>query len=186
MKKILFLLAFALAAGARAQTPAPAPAPEAAKLALAREVIVAMQANKLIDRMTDQMKQMAAQMAGFSADLPPEKRARAEATQGKIMALGMEMTKALIAKMDTIYADVFTEAELKALKAFYSSPEGTSAQLKQAEVAQRMMPLVQELQRGLMPKVQQIIAEAQAEDAKADAAAAAPAAPAAKAPEPAK
>lgn len=178
MKKILFLLAFAVAAGARAQTPAPTPAPDAAKLALAREVIAAMQADKLIDRMTGQMKQMATQMAGASANLSPEKRARAEALQGKIMALSVDMTKSLLTKMDTIYADVFTDAELKAMKAFYTSPEGASAQLKQAEIAKRLMPAVQEMQRGLMPKIQQIIADAQAEEAKADAAAAAAAKPA--------
>lgn len=187
MKKILFLLALVVAVGARAQTPAPAPAPDAAKLALAREVITAMQADKIIDRMTGQMKQMAAQMAGSSPNLSPEKRARAEATQGKIMELSMEMSKTLLSKMDAVYADVFTETELKAMKAFYSSPEGSSAQLKQADVAKRMMPLLQDLQRGLMPKIQQIVADAQAEEAKADAAAAAtPATPAAKAPEPAK
>lgn len=189
MKKLPVLLALlALAVGLRAQTPTPpAPAPDAAKLALAREVITAMQADKLIDRMTGQMKQMASQMSGLSPDMPPEQRARAEATQGKIMELSMEMSKTLLSKMDTIYADVFTEPELKAMKAFYSSPEGASAQLKQADVAKRMMPLVQELQRGLMPKIQQIMAEAQAEEAKAAAPMPAPvAAPAAKPTEPAK
>jgi hypothetical protein len=190
MKKLTLLLASALLlVGAHAQVPA-APAPDAAKLALAREVITAMQADKLIDRMTGQMKQMAAQMAGYAPDMPADKRARAEATQAKIMELSMEMSKTLLTKMDTIYADVFTEPELKAMKAFYSSPEGASAQLKQAEVAQRMMPLVQELQRGLMPKIQQIMAEAQAEEAKAAAAATAmpapEAAPSAKTTEPAK
>ncbi len=190
MKKILLALScVALALSATAQN-APAPAPDAAKLALAREVITAMQADKLIDRMTGQMKQMAAQMSGYAPDMPADKRARAEATQSKIMDLSMEMSKTLLSKMDTIYADVFTEPELKAMKAFYSSPEGASAQLKQAEVAQRMMPLVQELQRGLMPKIQQIMAEAQAEEAKAAAAAiAAPApeaTPSAKTTEPAK
>lgn len=187
MKKLLILLASTLLLiGVRAQVPA-APAPDATKLALAREVITAMQADKLINRMTGQMKQMAAQMSGYAPDMPADKRARAEATQAKIMDLSMEMSKTLLSKMDTIYADVFTEPELKAMKAFYSSPEGASSQLKQAEVAQRMMPLVQELQRGLMPKIQQIMAEAQAEEAKAAAAAPAPeSTPAAKTTEPAK
>jgi len=186
MKKYLLLASLLSLSSALAQTPPPAaPAPDAAKLTLAHEVITAMQADKLIDRLTGQMKQMATQMAGLSPDLSPEKRARAAATQGKIMDLSLEMSKTLLSKMDAVYADVFTEAELKAMKAFYSSPEGASAQLKQADVAKRMMPLVQELQRGLMPKIQQIVAEAQAEEAKAEAAVA-PATPAAKTPEPAK
>jgi hypothetical protein len=193
MKKLPALVACALLlVGAHAQvsTPPTAPTPDAAKLALAREVITAMQADKLIDRMTGQMKQMAVQMTGLAPDMPADKRARAEAVQGKIMDLSMEMSKALIAKMDVIYADVFTEPELKVMKAFYSSPEGQSSQLKQAEVAQRLMPAMQEMQRSLMPKIQQIMAEAQAEEAKAAAAAtAAPtpeSTPAAKSAEPAK
>jgi hypothetical protein len=199
MKKSQLLLAsLALGTAAFAQTNAPqatpaapapavaAPAIDAAKLALARDVITAMQADKLIERMTVQMKQMAVQMSGLSPDMPADKRARAEATQGKIMELSMEMTKTLLSKMDAVYAEVFSEPELKAMKAFYSSPEGASAQLKQAEVAKRMMPLVQELQRGLMPKFQQIMADAQAEETRAAAAAVPAPTPAAKPAEPAK
>ncbi|MBI2513946.1 MAG: DUF2059 domain-containing protein [Opitutae bacterium] len=167
--------------------PAPtvaAPAVDAAKLALAREVIAAMQADKMLDRMTAQMKQMAMQMTALPSDTPPAKRAKAEALSNKIMDLSMEAAKGMIAKMDALYAEVYSEAELKAMKAFFASPEGQSMLAKQPQVMQRVMPLAQAMQTELMPKIQQLVQQAQAEEAAE--AAAATETPAAKATEPAK
>lgn len=202
MKKSKLLLAWlALGTAAFAQTNAPqaapaapapavaAPAIDPAKLALAREVIAAMQADKMLDRMTAQMKQMATQMAALPPDTPPAKRAKAEALSNKIMDLTMEAAKGMIAKMDALYADVYSEAELKAIKAFFTSPEGKSMLAKQPQLMQRVMPLAQAMQAELLPKIQQLAQQAQAEEAAEAAAAAKAAAPAetpAKATEPAK
>lgn len=201
MKHLKVILAsLALSSAAFAQTNAPqaasaAPAPAAtapavdpAKLALAREVISAMQADKMLDRMTAQLKQMAMQMAAQQPDTSPAKRAKAEAFQGKIMDLTMEAAKGMIAKMDALYAEIYSEAELKAIKAFFTSSEGQSMLAKQPQVMQRVMPLAQAMQAELMPKIQQLVQQAQAEEAaEAAAKAAAPAeTPAAKATEPAK
>ena len=104
------------------------PQTDAAKLALARDTITAMQVEKMFDGMAVQMKQMAAQMAQLPTEATPEQRAAAEALQGKVMDLVMASAKGTIAKMDQIYADVYSEAELKAMKTFFSSPEGRSMQ----------------------------------------------------------
>lgn len=162
LKVLLAMLAVNVAGFAQQNATA---SPDAAKLALAREVIAAMQADKMFDRMTAQLKQMAMQMAAQQPDATPAKRAQAEALQGKIMDLTMEAAKGMIAKMDALYAEVYSEAELKAMKAFFASPEGQSMLAKQPQVMQRVMPLAQAMQAELMPKIQQLVQQAQAEEA---------------------
>lgn len=156
MKKILLLLALpAFAVGVRADD-------NAARLALAHEAIAAMHADKMLDGMAAQMKQMAVQMSPQAATATPEQRQKAEELQGKIMDLSMTEAKGLIAKMDAIYAEVYSEAELKAMVAFFTSPEGQSMMAKQPQVMTHIMPLVQDMQRSLMPKVKQLVEEARA------------------------
>lgn len=165
MKKLLILLAvLALSPAAFAQD-------NAAKLALAQEVITAMQADKMFDGMAAQMKQMAVQYARVPADATPEARQMAEELQIKVMDLAMQEAKGLISQMGTVYAAVYSEAELKAMIGFFKSPEGQSMIAKQPQIMQQMMPLIQQMQQGLMPKVQKLVEEAKS------AAMAAPAAP---------
>jgi len=161
MKKTKILLAMlALSTGVFAQE-------NAAKLALAREVIAAMHADKMFDGMATQMKQMATQMAKPAPGATPEQIKKAEELQGKILDLSMNEAKGMIAQMDGIYADVYSEAELKAMQVFFNSPEGQSMLAKQPQIMAHLMPLIQKMQQGLMPKVQKLV-----EDAKAAAAAA--------------
>lgn len=155
MKKILLLAVLAFSPAAFAQD-------NAAKLALAREAIAAMQADKMFDGMAVQMKQMAAQFSALPADATPEQRQKAEELQGKIMDLAMNEAKVMIGKMDAIYANVYSEAELRAMLTFFKSPEGQSMMAKQPQVMAQIMPLVQEMQQSLMPKMQAIIEEAKA------------------------
>jgi hypothetical protein len=173
MKTTRLLLALlALSTGSFAQD-------NAAKLALAREAIAALKADKMIDGMTAQMKQMAAQMSAGSlpAEATPAQRKIVDEFQGRIMDLSMEAAKGMITQMDQVYADVYSEAELKAMIVFFKSPEGQSMMAKQPQVMQRVMPLVQSMQRELMPKMQRLT-----EDMKAqmEAAQAAPTPPPAK------
>ena len=168
----LLLLLAALATGVFAQETAPAAAPAAdpAKLALAREVIAVMKADRMFDSMAMQMKQGAAQIAAVPPDATPEQRQKATELQDKIVELSMAAAKEMIAKMDQIYADVYSEAELTAMKGFFSSPEGQSMLAKQPQIMAHVMPLVQEMQRTLIPKVQKLV-----EDAKLSAPASSPA-----------
>ena len=165
LRCLLVLAALATAAVAQ-ETPV-----DPAKLALAREVIAVMKADRMFDAMAAQMKQMAAQMAPQSPDMTPEQRKRTEDLNAKIMDLSMSTAKEMLTKMDQIYADVYSEAELKAMKAFFSSPEGQSMLQKQPQIMQHVMPLVKGMQQTLIPKIQQLV-----EESKAPAPAAAPAA----------
>jgi hypothetical protein len=153
MKKIILVLSLlALASVSRAED-------NASRLALARETIAAMHADKMFDGMAAQMKQMASQQIQLSADASPEQAKKAQEFQAKVMDLSMEAAKGMINKMDQIYADVYSEAELKAMKAFFTSPEGQSMLAKQPQVMAHVMPLVQEMQRDLMPKIKALVEE---------------------------
>ncbi len=68
----------------------------------------------------------------------------------------------MIAQLDLIYADVYSEAELKAMAVFFGSPEGRSMMAKQPQIMAKMMPLMQGMQRDLMPKIQQLVEESKA------------------------
>lgn len=155
MKKILLLAVLALSPAAFAQD-------NPAKLALAREAIAAMQADKMFDGMAAQMKQMATQFSPLPADATQEQRQKAEELQGKIMDLSMNEAKIMIGKMDAIYAIVYSEAELRAMVTFFKSSEGQSMMAKQPQVMAQIMPLMQEMQQNLMPKMQKLIQEAKA------------------------
>jgi hypothetical protein len=148
-KTALFIVLVAFSTGLFAQQ-------DAAKLTLAREVIALLQADKMIDGMLGQMKQMAAQSTVVPPDATPEQKARAEKVQNDIMELSMSAAKKMITQMDQLYADVYSEDDLKAMKAFFSSPGGKSMISKQPQLMQRMMPMMQQMQQELMPQIQAI------------------------------
>ena len=128
-----------------------------AKLKLAREVIVAMQANKAFDGMMAQMKEMAIQLtAKADSTSTPEQRQKKEAIQGKIMDLSMNFARGITSKLDHIYAEVYSETELNAMKAFYTSPEGQSMIAKQPSIIKHMMPLIQEMQQDLQSQIEKL------------------------------
>ena len=168
----LLLALLALATGAFAQDN------NTAKLALAREAIAAMQADKMLTNMSAQMKQMAAKMTAEAApaDASPAARKIAEEYQGKLMDLSMDSIRGMVTQLDQIYADVYSEAELKTMLAFFKSPEGQSMMAKQPQIMQRVMPLAQSMQRDLMPKIMQLGTEMREKIAAAKAAEAPPAA----------
>ncbi len=171
MKRIP-LLALCLLLIPRLWAADPAPAPDEAQLELARQVIKSMHADRMFDQMSAQMQKMAAQTLNLnSANMTPQQKAAAEKVSSQVMALSMESAKNLLANMDVIYAEVYSPAELRAMKAFFESPEGVSMLQKQPQIMQKMMPYVQGMQKDLMPKIQKITEDARAEE---QAAAAAP------------
>jgi len=146
----------ALATGAVAQE-------NPTKLALAREVITAMKADKMFDGMVAQMKQMASSSQALPPGATPEQKQKFEEFRNKVMDLSMESAKGIIAQMDHIYADVYSETELQAMKSFFTSPEGQSMLAKQPQVMAHVMPLVQKMQGDLMPRIKQLGEEFRAE-----------------------
>lgn len=157
MKPIrLLLVLLALATGAFAQE-------NAAKLALAREVITVMKIDRMFDAMTAQIKLMANQSMPLPANATPEQKEKFEKFRDKVTDLSMDAAKGMVAQMDHLYADVYSEAELQAMKQFFGSPEGQSMLTKQPQVLAHMMPLMQQMQRDLMPKVQALAKEFEAD-----------------------
>lgn len=154
-KPCLLLVILALASGANAQeTPA--------RLALAREVISVTKADQTFDSIAAQLRQSAGMMITPPAGATPEQVKKAGEIQTKILDLSMAAAKDMIAKLDHIYADVYNESELRAMKVFFSSPAGQSMIAKQSQLMSRIIPLTQEMQRDLVPKIKQVIEEAKA------------------------
>lgn len=176
---VLLCLALIARLGAAEPVPTAQTAPAPAQLELAREVIKATQFDRMFDQMGAQMQKIAAQQLNVSS---PEATAAQKEAAGKVMSevmtISMEAAKQMLAKVDTIYAEVYSEAELKAMLAFFASPEGQSMLQKQPQIMQHMMPLIQEMQKEIGPKIQAIVQKAKA-DVEAEKAKAEPTVPAA-------
>ena len=115
--------------------PPPPPVPVSPQqLALAGEVVHALQADKSIDAMTAQMRAMALQGRMVPPDATPEQKERFAKLQERTQQLTTETNQALKARLDQVFAEVYTEAELKGIKAFYDSPEGQAMRTKQPQV----------------------------------------------------
>lgn len=145
----------ALATGAFAQETVPP-----AKLALAREVVVAMHADRVFDAMVAQTKQMSSEMLALPPGATAEQKKKADDTEAQIMKLTTDATKAALEKVNQMYAELYTDAELNAMKAFFSSPEGQSMLAKQPQVMGKIRPLFQDMQRDLGPKLQKLVDDA--------------------------
>lgn len=173
MKRIpILVLCLALIPLLKAAGPAPAPAPDTAKIELAREVIKSVHADRMFDQMSVQMQRMAAQaMNASGTDMTPQQKETAAKVSSQVMALSMDAAKSLMANMDVIYAEVYSTAELNAMKAFFQSPEGVSMLEKQPMIMQKLMPYVQSMQKDLIPKIRKITEDARAEQQGAAAAA---------------
>ena len=168
MRKCSFFLLLGLASVLSAADPA--------QLQLARDVFIATQGDKNFDRLTAQITQQSAQALNLtSVSLTPAQRDAAVKVQEQIIALLTENNKASVEKLVAIYAEVYTEPELKALKTFFESTEGKAFFEKLPQVGQRMQPAQQAMMAELMPKLKKMIEDGRAAQT---AAAPAPAAPA--------
>lgn len=155
---------------------APLVAAEIAQIELARKVIKATQFDRLFDQMGAQMQQAAAQAIDVSnPSQTPAQREAALKVMNEVSKISMDAAKGIMGKVDVIYAEVYSAAELNAMLAFFDSPEGKSMLDKQPQVMQRMMPLIQEMQQDIAPKIRDLVQKAKAEAA--DAAASAPPSP---------
>jgi hypothetical protein len=168
-------------APAAPSTPVASVAPAPAQLELAREAIKAMQLDRMFDQIVPQVQKIVAQqMNASSPNLTPAQKEAATKTMSEATTISMDAAKDMLSKVDTIYAEVYSEAELKAMLAFFASAEGQSMLKKQPQVMQHMTPLIMEMQKEIGPKIQALVQKAKA-DAEAEAAATAATAPAAPA-----
>ena len=153
-------------AGSQVAPVLPAALPvDAAKLALAREAMKAMQAERMLESLSNQLKMMTAQQTTLllPTTATEEQKARLAQIQTEVTDLVREAAKAQMEKMATVYAEVFTAEELQAMRAFFVSPEGRALLSKQPLLAQRLMPLTRAMQMELMPKIGATIDKAKQE-----------------------
>lgn len=133
-------------------------AEDAPKRALAEQLLGAMEMQKTIEKTFEMVKQMIpAQMKqmGVSDEASSDK---AKDAMKKTMDLVMKEMSWDKLKGDyiSIYADTFTEKELKGAIKFYKSPIGCKFIEKQPELMKRSMQISQKQMAKLMPKIQQL------------------------------
>ncbi len=170
-------------------------AQDASRLALAEELLNEMHMKENLERsfamvkkmMPAQMEKIMKQTAGKENEPSNGKKMTDKMTkvQDKIMDdVAEELMSWEKIKDDyiTLYAETFTEEELKGVIAFYKSPAGQAFTKKQPELMKRTMELTQKRMLQWMPKIQALskeMIESSRKDVKG-------AAPSAKEPPPAK
>ncbi|MGD0620352.1 MAG: DUF2059 domain-containing protein [Bryobacteraceae bacterium] len=120
------------------------------KRALAEEVLTLTHPEKMIDQIMDQMSNMVhQQMQGMN--VPDDKKALVDQVAQEEMSYireKLDWAKLKPAYVD-IYADIFTEEELRQVADFYKSPGGQAFLNKMPQVVQRSMTMAQGLMADL-------------------------------------
>ena len=152
MRKMMGLIAAGLVlsvAGVNAQ--------EASRRALAEELLNLMNMQENIEKSFAMVKQM----------IPAQMEKMKQATgQTNIPSNGSSQTDSMMDMMArelswdkmkddyiTLYAETFTEDEMKGIIAFYKSPAGQAFTKKQPELMKRSMELSQKIALQIMPKI---------------------------------
>ena len=134
-----------------------------AQLELARQVIKASHFDSGCEQTGAQLQQMSARAMDQTIPNPtPEQKKETAKTMEEITKSSLDLTQTLLRKAEEIYAEVYTEAELRGMLAFFESAEGKALQEKQPEILQRMRQQVVERQTELVPKIQQLIDQTKA------------------------
>ena len=132
------------------------------KRVLAEQLLGAMEIQKATEKMFEILKQMIPaqmkQIGAFSDDALSDK---AQDAMQKTMDLVMKEMSWDKLKGDyiSIYAETFTEEELKGAIKFYKSPIGKKFIEKQPELMRKSMQISQKQMTTLMPKIQKLTEE---------------------------
>jgi uncharacterized protein len=148
--RVLLVLAAAAALSVGPAIGMAAPADSTAREALVRRYFKAMEFERLMDSMVASMTPvMVEQTAKHNPELTAEQRQMiADVVQ---QAMHEVMTPKLIEMNVSIYAEAFSESELRALVTFYESPEGRAIMRK----TPALMPKAAAIARELMPQMEQ-------------------------------
>jgi hypothetical protein len=146
--------------------------PDAARRALAEQLLNEMHMKENIEKSFSMMKQMMpkimkSQMESMKSTMPsgekgPDVKDQAEKLHPVMDKMMDEMSKEMSwenIKDDYIdlYAEMFTADELKGLVEFYKTPAGQAFVTKQPEVMQRSMEIGQKRVMQWMPKMQEMM-----------------------------
>lgn len=146
------LTAAAIGASAMAQTAAPAPDPT--KVKLAHELIEASGGETAL---RSRMTSIFASIQKMTANAMPADASALSNEMFKYMADGeMKAVPQLLNDTADVYAENLSEAELRSLLAWTTSPEGRSVQQKMPAITQeillRQQPLMKQLMSGVMQR----------------------------------
>jgi hypothetical protein len=114
--------------------------PSAERLALAKAYIATMPLESDIKTAVESM----------ATSIKPEQRALFRSLADKSIDYNKLRTSA-----ELISADIFTDEELKAMTAFFSTPEGKSIQAKLPAYEQRITPVISEVLSAFVVKLQE-------------------------------
>jgi hypothetical protein len=133
-------------------------APVDNKTHLAMQLLDAMQMSTMMKGMTDQMRGM------FEKQFAAEEKC--DAAKPIAQEFAQKFSDQLMANSDdfkadigAIYAEVYSEDELKQLVAFYQSPLGKKMQAHMPELMQKSMQISQDRVRGIQPQIQKLTAD---------------------------
>jgi uncharacterized protein len=140
-------------------------AQDATRRALAEQLLNAMHMKETMEQSFAMMKKiMPAQIEQMEKTRPVSEQAKTSSSTTKQRTTMMDKTMDAVAqemswdkvKEDyiTVYAETFTEEELKGLVAFYKSPAGQALVKKQPEIMRRSMELSQKMMAKVMPQIQ--------------------------------
>jgi uncharacterized protein len=154
----------------------PAVADEKAKVALIEEMLTLTNGEKMMADVLAQQKKVMHDYTSRAAVADPRLNERAdvlnaytqelEDTTFDILTRAMRW-ETLKPELIRIYSDVFTEEELAASVAFYSTPAGRSLLQKMPELITRSMQIAQKQVEAAMPELQQAIEKVQEKAKKA-------------------
>lgn len=126
--------------------------------ALVEELLNQVNMKETIEKTSGMLKQMVvAQIQKFQ---PPTDNPAAQARLTSFMENVMDLVTNEMSwdkvkeEYITLYAETFTEQELKDIIAFYKTPSGQALIKKQPEVMKRSMQLSQKMMGQLMPRIQ--------------------------------
>lgn len=144
----LFFAAAGLAPAAMAQEAA---TPE--KIALVKRYFAAIEFDQTMDRMT---KAMVPMMVKQAKNLDPKAD-----TKGieAMMSISLEITKEhmpqILDSITNVYAEAFTEDELKYMVSFYEDPRGRAIMRKTADMTPKMMEAMSNVMPDMMKKMRE-------------------------------
>ncbi|MDD5483660.1 MAG: DUF2059 domain-containing protein [Kiritimatiellae bacterium] len=133
------------------------------KRALAEELLVLMKVNETIEQSFAMVKQMTASRLDMTAQAAGQTEASADVINktGQVMEIIFKELSWDNIKEDYIalYADSFTEEELRGMIAFYKTPVGQAMAQKTPELTKKSMELSQKRMVRIMPKIQAMMQE---------------------------
>jgi uncharacterized protein len=155
-----------------------------------RELLALMQSHNMIDTMMAQMdKNFGAMLKQANGTRPMSEREQqiTDDAHAKIQALMHEQLQwsNFEPMMIRVYQSSFSQKDIDAMKAFYSTPTGQAVIAKMPLVLQQTMQAMQERTASLIPQIQQIQKDMMAQLKEARAAENPPSGPEAESPKPA-